>query len=221
MTTQQITQLKFNKLTEAQYEATTPVDNEFYITTELDYALDSEAVHKSGNETITGNKVFGDGSNSSLVEIRGKSNDNTSQAILLLHIPGVRYVRLSQTGERAGLSVRKGDDSNYEYVSCATAATSDNSNYAATTAYVKGQRYIKTPDYNAVVTISNPYTAPADGIACWNNSGTGNCTINGHTFYVGGNDASNEGNVQVILAKGDVVSYSADAGRPCFVPFKS
>lgn len=58
MTTQQITQLKFNKLTEAQYEATTPVDNEFYITTDANYALDSEAVHKSGNETITGQKTL-------------------------------------------------------------------------------------------------------------------------------------------------------------------
>lgn len=58
MTTQQITQLKFNRLTEAQYEDTTPVDNEFYITTDANYALDSEAVHKSGDETITGQKTL-------------------------------------------------------------------------------------------------------------------------------------------------------------------
>jgi len=60
MTAQQITQLKFNKLTEAQYEATTPVDNEFYITTDANYALDSEAVHKSGDEEISGVKTFSD-----------------------------------------------------------------------------------------------------------------------------------------------------------------
>ena len=58
MTTTNVLQLKFNKLSENQYEATTPVDGEFYITPCPTYALDSEAVHKTGNETINGVKTF-------------------------------------------------------------------------------------------------------------------------------------------------------------------
>ena len=58
MTTTNVSQIKFNKLSENQYEATTPVDGEFYITPCPTYALDSEAVHKTGNETINGTKTF-------------------------------------------------------------------------------------------------------------------------------------------------------------------
>ena len=60
MTTTNVSQLKFNKLSENQYEATTPVDGEFYITPCPTYALDSEAVHKTGDETINGTKTFND-----------------------------------------------------------------------------------------------------------------------------------------------------------------
>ena len=60
MTTTNVSHLKFNKLSENQYEATTPVDGEFYITPCPTYALDSEAVHKTGNETIAGTKTYSD-----------------------------------------------------------------------------------------------------------------------------------------------------------------
>lgn len=87
MTTQQITQLKFNKLTEAQYEATTPVDNEFYITTDANYALDSEAVHKSGNETITGQKTYNiDGYNIYKSTVMDITNEPTEA-----HSLGINY----------------------------------------------------------------------------------------------------------------------------------
>ena len=58
MTTTNVSQLKFNKLSENQYEATTPVDGEFYITPCPTYALDSEAVHKNGDEEINDAKTF-------------------------------------------------------------------------------------------------------------------------------------------------------------------
>lgn len=61
-TTTNIPQLKFNKLTESQYQGTTPVEGEFYLTPEADYALNAEVVHKTGDETINGIKTF-DGSN--------------------------------------------------------------------------------------------------------------------------------------------------------------
>ena len=67
MTTTNVSHLKFNKLSENQYEATTPVDGEFYITPCPTYALDSEAVHKNGDETISGVKTFNNDSNSNLI----------------------------------------------------------------------------------------------------------------------------------------------------------
>ena len=57
-TTTNIPQLKFNKLTESQYEGTTPVEGEFYLTPEADYALNADVVHKTGDETITGQKTL-------------------------------------------------------------------------------------------------------------------------------------------------------------------
>lgn len=57
-TTTNIPQLKFNKLTESQYEGTTPVEGEFYLTPEADYALNANVVHKAGTETITGQKTL-------------------------------------------------------------------------------------------------------------------------------------------------------------------
>lgn len=58
MTTTNIPQLKFNKLTESQYQGTTPVEGEFYLTPEADYALNANVVHKTGYESITGQKLF-------------------------------------------------------------------------------------------------------------------------------------------------------------------
>lgn len=58
MSIQQVNQIKFNKLSESQYESSTPVEGEFYITPCPTYALDDEAVHKTGDETIGGNKTF-------------------------------------------------------------------------------------------------------------------------------------------------------------------
>lgn len=67
MTTTNVSHLKFNKLSENQYEATTTVDGEFYITPCPTYALDSEAVHKTVNETISGVKTFNNNSNPNLI----------------------------------------------------------------------------------------------------------------------------------------------------------
>lgn len=76
------------------------------------------------------------------------------------------------------------------------------------------------PDYTAVVTVSSPYTAPKAGFILWNNTGLGNCTVNGDTVYIGGNDASNEGPAMLLLGSGDVISFTPDAGSPCFIPMK-
>lgn len=76
------------------------------------------------------------------------------------------------------------------------------------------------PDYTRLQTITSPFTAPYNGLILWQNSGTGNPTINGRTVYVGGNDERNEGSVTLILSKNDVINFSSDSGTPCFIPFK-
>lgn len=76
------------------------------------------------------------------------------------------------------------------------------------------------PDYTRLQTITSPFTAPYNGLVLWQNSGTGNPTINGRNVYVGGNDASNEGSVTLILSKDDVINFNSDSGTPCFIPFK-
>ena len=76
------------------------------------------------------------------------------------------------------------------------------------------------PDYSAVVTCASPFTAPSNGFISYNNIGTGNCTVNGNTVYLGGNDSSNEGNVTLYLSKNDIIVFYNDKGTPCFVPCK-
>jgi len=75
-----------------------------------------------------------------------------------------------------------------------------------------------TPDYNSVIVAPSPFTAPCAGFIFWNNSGTGNCRINGNVVYVGGNDAYNEGPVTILIGKGDTISFAPDSGTSCFVP---
>ena len=76
------------------------------------------------------------------------------------------------------------------------------------------------PDYSAVVTCASPFTAPSNGFISYNNTGTENCTVNGNTVYVGGNDSNNEGNVTLYLSKNDIIVFYNDHGTPCFVPCK-
>ena len=76
------------------------------------------------------------------------------------------------------------------------------------------------PDYSAVVTCASPFTAPSNGFISYNNTGTANCTVNGNTVYVGGNDSYNEGNVTLYLSKNDIIVFYKDSGTPCFVPCK-
>ena len=77
------------------------------------------------------------------------------------------------------------------------------------------------PDYSAIITgIASPYTAPCNGFIIWSNAGSANCTVNGVTVPVGGNDTYNEGFVTLPLSKGDVITFSKDSGTPCFVPMK-
>lgn len=75
------------------------------------------------------------------------------------------------------------------------------------------------PNYNGIISgIGSTYTAPYNGFVSFNKSGTGNCTVNGITVYLGGNDAYNEGNVTLFLKKGDTIVMSTDVGTICFVP---
>lgn len=76
------------------------------------------------------------------------------------------------------------------------------------------------PDYSRLEKVSSPYTASANGIILWNNGGSENCTINGYTVYIGGNDNSNEGPVLLPLSKNDVINFKPDYGQPCFIPYK-
>ena len=75
------------------------------------------------------------------------------------------------------------------------------------------------PNYNGIISgIGSTYTAPYNGFVSFNKSGTGNCTVNGITVYLGGNDAYNEGNVILYLKKGDTIVFPHDSGTTCFVP---
>lgn len=76
------------------------------------------------------------------------------------------------------------------------------------------------PDYNSVIIVSSPFTAPCAGYITWNNSGTANCKINDNVVYIGGNDAYNEGPVIMLIGKGDKISFTPDSGRSCFIPLK-
>lgn len=76
------------------------------------------------------------------------------------------------------------------------------------------------PDYSNAITISSPYTAPSSGVITWQNSATTNCTVNGTTVYIGGNDNSNEGFVFLPVCEDDLVAFTVDSGVPRFIPFK-
>ncbi len=76
------------------------------------------------------------------------------------------------------------------------------------------------PDYNSVIIVSSPFTAPCAGFISWNNNGTANCKINDNVVYIGGNDVYNEGPTIMLLGKGDTINYSADVGTSCFIPLK-
>ena len=79
------------------------------------------------------------------------------------------------------------------------------------------------PDYSAVITgISFPYTAPSNGIISFNlDVYSLYLTINSTQINVGGNDASNEGPVQLPLSKGDVIQSSAtNYFNLIFIPLK-
>ena len=93
----------------------------------------SNLVHLTGEETITGAKIFEQAS----LEMRGISNDTSYEPYILFHIPGVQYTRLSMTA--SGLAVKNGDDESLSYLFCTTATVSDNSNKVATTAYINAK----------------------------------------------------------------------------------
>lgn len=93
----------------------------------------SNLVHLTGEETITGAKIFEQAS----FEMRGISNDTSYEPYILFHIPGVQYTRLSMTA--SGLAVKNGDGASLSYLFCTTATVSDNSNKVATTAYINAK----------------------------------------------------------------------------------
>ena len=76
------------------------------------------------------------------------------------------------------------------------------------------------PEYTYGRAMTTPFIAPSNGLALWNNSGSSNATVNGYTVYIGGNDSYNEGPVCLLLSKGDVLTFVADASNPWFVPLK-
>ena len=143
MTTTNVSHLKFNKLSENQYEATTPVDGEFYITPCPTYALDSEAVHKTGNETIKGVKTFSgasritylksteidrttppsSGYQYAFIDVIDKNNNRLG--VLGSQIgPDGKYGTCLQAGNEANIYVKSdGRNGCFEFPRCTTAAT--------------------------------------------------------------------------------------------------
>lgn len=79
------------------------------------------------------------------------------------------------------------------------------------------------PDYANLIQISagtSSYTAPKNGIIIFNLDATADCTINGKTINIKGNDQGNEGSVTLPLTKGDVITLPTMNTPYCFVPFK-
>lgn len=79
-----------------------------------------------------------------------------------------------------------------------------------------------TPDYSAIVTgISFPYTAPCNGMLSFvTNSTNAQITVNNNQLPLHGDDDNNEGPVQIILSKNDVVSCTGVYYNLVFVPLK-
>ena len=79
------------------------------------------------------------------------------------------------------------------------------------------------PDYSAMVSgLSFPYTAPKNGLLSFNSDETnGVLTISGYSLSLAGNDVSNEGPVQILVSKDDVISFSpANYFNLTFIPMK-
>ena len=143
MTTTNVSQIKFNKLSENQYQGITPVDGEFYITPCPTYALDSEAVHRTGNETINGTKTFNgagaitylksteidrttppsSGYQYAFIDVIDKNNNRLG--VLGSQIgPDGKYGTYLQAGNEANIYVKSdGRNGYFEFPRCTTAAT--------------------------------------------------------------------------------------------------
>ena len=128
------------------------------------YALDSSVVHKTGNETITGEKTFTtcirkttstsweniiSMTGNNFPYIAGYSTDNdTALALCTLH-----------NGHWCNIEIHNNGTGGYATIP--TPATSDNSTKIATTNWVRTLGFI--PNYSRQMSISLPYTAPANG----------------------------------------------------------
>lgn len=128
------------------------------------YALDSNVVHKTGNETITGEKTFTtcirkttstsweniiSMTGNNFPYIAGYSTDNdTALALCTLHNGNWCNIEIHNNGTGG-------------YATIPTPATSDNSTKIATTNWVRTLGFI--PNYSRQMSISLPYTAPANG----------------------------------------------------------
>lgn len=142
-TTTNIPQLKFNKLTESQYEGTTPVEGEFYLTPEADYALNADVVHKAGDETITGQKTFtgngritylkstvidrttppSSGNLYAFIDVTDKNDDRLGVLGGKIGSDG-KYGTYLQAGNEANIFVKSdGTNGYFEFPRCTTAAT--------------------------------------------------------------------------------------------------
>lgn len=144
--------------------------------------LDSTLVHKSGDETITGNKTFTAENN--LTNLSADMSDTTnSYNIGIVHYRDKNgdsyfYTKAYQDTNRYmfevagnygtdtwknGLQVGYDRSNGNMFARIPSPATTDNSTQIATTAYVKSQGFLTTPNYSTQIGISLPYTAPANG----------------------------------------------------------
>ena len=128
------------------------------------YALDSSVVHKTGNETITGEKTF-------TTCIRKTTSTNWENIISMTgnNFPYIAGFSNSSETALALCTLHNGNWCNIEihnngtggYATIPTPATSDNSTKIATTNWVRTLGFI--PNYSRQMSISLPYTAPANG----------------------------------------------------------
>ena len=146
--------------------------------------LDSTLVHKSGDETISGNKTLNyDGYykiKSSTMDVVDEPAPSSAKSIGFNFVDkdddihGQLFLRVDTNGSlRQSLACKShttnswgelsiGFDSNDNvYTICPTPSTTDNSTKIATTAFVKTLGYV--PNYSTQLSISLPYTAPANG----------------------------------------------------------
>lgn len=207
--------------------------------------VDSNAVHKTGDETIAGTKTFtgrylqmnnavdGGGSGLNITDSQGKG-----QSQLLSYYTGNTYYsrlvcRNNTANKYAYIEVTITDNgearfstANLTHMFAPTPDSASNNNDTATTAWVKNYG-MGAPDWTKKTTITSGFTATSHGYifaSVWTDAGlhVAVCIINGvNILYNQDNHYGGRGQVSVPVKKGDVFTFAGAAEDVFFVPCKT